>query len=191
MDAAAASEHVDRVAPPDLEPLRMFLNSDNRFFGVDYFDEPDRLHRYLRGEKILGEEDRIETAGLVRLRAFRDALRAFLGEPGPAVSETLNVAAAGFSMVVEVGPAGEVELTPVARDDLVARIAAASLAAVHRAVLDGRWARLHICQRPDCQWIYYDSSRNKSARWCSADPCGDVMKARAWRARQRGHTEAS
>ncbi|WP_210767789.1 CGNR zinc finger domain-containing protein [Cellulomonas humilata] len=45
--------------------------------------------------------------------------------------------------------------------------------------------RLKACANPDCQWVYYDGSRNRSGRWCSMTECGDVMKARAYRQRSR------
>lgn len=162
----------------------MFLNSDNRFFGFDYFDDPGKLHDYLRGEKVLADDQQIDEPGLGRLRVFRDSLRAYLAEPDAV--ESLNAVTAGIPLVFRVG-FREAELQPQDPSDVVNSVAAAMLGMLHRAVVDGRWVRMHICQRPDCQWVYYDSSRNKSARWCSADPCGDVMKARAWRARQRGH----
>ena len=61
----------------------------------------------------------------------------------------------------------------------------ALLADVHRAQASGDWVRLKACANPDCQWIYYDSSRNRSGRWCSMNECGEVMKARAYRQRSR------
>ena len=70
---------------------------------------------------------------------------------------------------------------PRAADAVVAGL----LAEVHRAHAAGEWARLKACANPDCQWVYYDGSRNRSGRWCSMNECGDVMKARAYRRRAR------
>ncbi|MEZ0449278.1 CGNR zinc finger domain-containing protein [Cellulomonas sp. ICMP 17802] len=77
---------------------------------------------------------------------------------------------------------GAAQLAPAGADGLVAGL----LAEVHRAHTAGEWSRLKACANPDCQWIYYDASRNRSGRWCSMDECGDVMKARAYRRRSRG-----
>ncbi len=62
------------------------------------------------------------------------------------------------------------------------------LADVYRAQGSGEWARLKACANPDCQWIYYDGSRNRSGRWCSMNECGEVMKSRAPRQRTRTNT---
>jgi predicted RNA-binding Zn ribbon-like protein len=47
-------------------------------------------------------------------------------------------------------------------------------------MLDGTWARLKACPGRDCGWVFYDHSRNQSARWCSMKVCGDREKARAY-----------
>jgi predicted RNA-binding Zn ribbon-like protein len=46
-------------------------------------------------------------------------------------------------------------------------------------------ARLRRCESPDCELIFYDSSRPGRRRWCSTERCGDRMRARAYRARHR------
>jgi predicted RNA-binding Zn ribbon-like protein len=46
-------------------------------------------------------------------------------------------------------------------------------------------ARLRRCASPDCELIFYDSSRPGRRRWCSTERCGDRMRARAYRARHR------
>ena len=47
-------------------------------------------------------------------------------------------------------------------------------------MLDGTWVRLKACPGRDCGWVFYDHSRNQSARWCSMKVCGDREKARAY-----------
>jgi predicted RNA-binding Zn ribbon-like protein len=46
-------------------------------------------------------------------------------------------------------------------------------------------ARLRRCEGPDCELMFYDSSRPGRRRWCSTERCGDRMRARAYRARRR------
>lgn len=64
-----------------------------------------------------------------------------------------------------------------------------ALAIVTRALLDGTWARLRAC--PDCQWVFYDTSRNNRRAWCAmtaADGgrgCGSIAKTRTYRERRR------
>jgi predicted RNA-binding Zn ribbon-like protein len=42
--------------------------------------------------------------------------------------------------------------------------------------------RLKACE--DCPWLFLDTSRNRSRRWCSMDDCGSRSKMRRYRARR-------
>ena len=45
------------------------------------------------------------------------------------------------------------------------------------------WTRLKVCARDSCRWAFYDTSRNRSGRWCSMAGCGNIVKMRrAYRA---------
>jgi predicted RNA-binding Zn ribbon-like protein len=44
--------------------------------------------------------------------------------------------------------------------------------------------RLRTCEHPDCHWIFLDESRNRTRRWCG-NACGNVMKVRRFRERQK------
>lgn len=50
--------------------------------------------------------------------------------------------------------------------------------------------RIKICENPDCLWVFYDESRNRSLRWCDDSYCGNLMKVRRFRARQKGASES-
>lgn len=43
--------------------------------------------------------------------------------------------------------------------------------------------RLKRCANPDCSWMYYDTSLNRSKRYCSTTPCAALMRTRRYRAR--------
>jgi predicted RNA-binding Zn ribbon-like protein len=43
---------------------------------------------------------------------------------------------------------------------------------------DEGWTRLKACSRDSCRWAYWDGSRNRSGRWCSAAGCGNFVKMR-------------
>lgn len=45
--------------------------------------------------------------------------------------------------------------------------------------------RIKICDNPDCRWIYFDESRNRVRRWCDDKACGNLMKVRRFRQRQK------
>jgi len=39
-------------------------------------------------------------------------------------------------------------------------------------------ARLKLCALPDCDWLFVDTSKNGSRRWCQMNVCGAKEKAR-------------
>jgi predicted RNA-binding Zn ribbon-like protein len=43
----------------------------------------------------------------------------------------------------------------------------------------------------DCGWLFLDSSKNASRRWCSMAHCGTEAKVRATRARRRAARAAA
>jgi predicted RNA-binding Zn ribbon-like protein len=59
------------------------------------------------------------------------------------------------------------------------------LGVVAEAMADGRWTRMKACPGPHCGWLFYDGSRNRSRQWCSMQICGNRVKGREFRARQR------
>ena len=135
-----------------------------------------------RVRALLNTDDRFHgvdrmVGGPVPLLALRDGLRTYLTS-GDA---TRLAAIAAANPLIVAFDDGTSTLAPAGADQTVAVL----LADVHRAHTSGEWARLKACANPDCQWVYYDGSRNRSGRWCSMNECGDVMKARAYRRRAR------
>lgn len=45
--------------------------------------------------------------------------------------------------------------------------------------------RLHRCPGPNCGWVFLDTSKNRSRRWCSMRTCGNLVKAHRHYARVR------
>ena len=50
---------------------------------------------------------------------------------------------------------------------------------------EGPPERLRACPADNCGWLFLDTSKNGTRRWCSMETCGNVAKARRHRARQR------
>lgn len=46
-------------------------------------------------------------------------------------------------------------------------------------------ARVGRCANPACGWMFFDTSKNRSRRWCSMKYCGNVAKARRHYRKQR------
>ncbi len=38
--------------------------------------------------------------------------------------------------------------------------------------------RVHLCSSEDCGWLFLDTSKNRSRRWCAMEGCGNRAKAR-------------
>lgn len=45
--------------------------------------------------------------------------------------------------------------------------------------------RIKICDNDDCKWVYFDESKNRARRWCDDKMCGNLMKVRRFRERQK------
>ena len=113
-----------------------------------------------------------------RAAELREALRALLY-----VNNVGGAAPEASAYVDEAARAVRVEL----RDDEVVLAGADPLAEVVAtaltAMLDGTWKRLKVCR--NCQWAFYDTSKNRSGSWCSMQLCGNRLKTRAYRTRRR------
>lgn len=174
----------DRPAPGPLEEVRIVLNSDDRFHGVDHASDVGRLNRFLSlAGSAYGPLPR--SADLEPYRTFRDVVRELVLDPSTATREAFNRIAARHPMTVEVREgAAHLRRASSSGRSAVDRVVGESVASVHEAMVTGTWQRLRECERDDCRWIYYDPSPTQVMRWCSTDPCGNVMKVRAYRARR-------
>ncbi|QGQ96086.1 zf-CGNR multi-domain protein [Paenibacillus psychroresistens] len=65
------------------------------------------------------------------------------------------------------------------------RIVAEVAASFGRLLAESDPSRLRICGNPDCLVVYYDETRNHSKRFCDDKACGNLMKVRRFRARQK------
>ncbi len=45
--------------------------------------------------------------------------------------------------------------------------------------------RIKICDNDDCRWVFFDESRNRAKRWCDDKCCGNLLKVRRFRERQK------
>ena len=46
-------------------------------------------------------------------------------------------------------------------------------------------SRLKQCANPDCSYVFYDVSTNRSRRWCFSNECGNLLRVRAFRSRNQ------
>ena len=46
-------------------------------------------------------------------------------------------------------------------------------------------SRVRACDNPECRWLFLDTSKNHTRRWCDMKLCGNRMKARRFKAQRK------
>lgn len=54
--------------------------------------------------------------------------------------------------------------------------------AASRLMLSENMVRVRECGNPECRWLFLDTSKNHTRRWCDMKLCGNRMKARRFKA---------
>src|ERR671917_291523 len=178
-----------KTAPQPLYLVQRFVNSVDLESGEDELASPESLRAWFAERGLMDEGDEVSAADLERAVDVREGLRAVLlqnnGLPlDEARVERLDRAVRRAGVRVQFVPGRDPELVPDAAgvDGAIARL----MAIVAAAVEHGRWGRPKACPREECEWAFYDKSKNRSGRWCSMDSCGNIEKAKAFRERRRG-----
>jgi predicted RNA-binding Zn ribbon-like protein len=177
-------------APGRLELVRAFANTLDVEDATDALSNASAAAAWFAEHELLGAASsvRATAADVRRAVALRTALRAHLrahhGEPlERGAAEVLDATARRARLTVRFTGQDETALEPEATgvDGALGRL----LAIVTSAIEDGTWRRLKICRAQDCQWAFYDESRNRSATWCDMRVCGNRAKVRGFRERTR------
>jgi predicted RNA-binding Zn ribbon-like protein len=171
--------------PDGLDLVIDFVNTLDLEEGEDALATPDAVAVWLRGRGLITTSTPVgseEQAHAVRLR---EALRALMsanahGREVAAGSELERTARAG-DLGVHFAPGGAVAVQP--GDPGFAGALATLLVPVASAMASGSWQRVKACRDPNCQWAFYDRSRNRSGVWCAMAVCGNRTKVRAYRRR--------
>jgi len=174
------------TVPTALALVRDFVNTSDRDEGTDELETREGFSAWLTSAELLpvGEPARAGEAELELARRLRTGLRRALelnhdgvSEPVPELQEAL----AELPVTLTWDGAAPVLTTPAT--GAVGGLARVALAA-HEAVTSGEWARLKVCAFDECEWAYVDQSKNRSRAYCEYG-CGNKIKTRAYRARQR------
>ena len=184
--------HPDRkAAPGELELVRTFVNTADIEEGLDDLGTPAELRDWLTARELMDPGERVTEGDLRRAREVREGLRALLlsnngCEFDSTAIERLDRAASRAGLRLRFHPGGCAEFEPDATgvDGALARL----LAIVAEARVEGEWERLKACADHGCEWAFYDRSKNRSKKWCSMEVCGNVAKARKYRARRKTAT---
>ena len=171
-------------APPAIAVVRDFVNTTDRETGSDEITTAADLVRYLTAEGLLTASARGSRDDLDLARRLRTGLRQALEQNHDRGADPLpQLGRALAELRVELGWSVAGPLLVPSAAGVRGALARIGIAA-HEAAADGLWWRLKICSSDECEWAYYDHSKNRSRQWCEYG-CGNRVKTRNYRARQR------
>lgn len=173
---------------PEAELLVAFVNTRDVELGTDAIAEPEALAAWVSDNiEGLGRPDVGDPVEHGRVLALRESLRAMLsanngGEPAADRLAALRDVAGRSRYRAALSASDRLALEPVGSG--LEAFEARLLLAVERLQALGEWPRLKACPAGDCQWAFFDTSRNRSRTWCSMEVCGNRAKTRRYRRRK-------
>ena len=78
---------------------------------------------------------------------------------------------------------GRIELHLVGHD--ADRVLWALALSASDLILSDAFDSVRACDNPECRWLFLDTSKNHSRRWCDMKICGNRMKARRFKAQKK------
>jgi predicted RNA-binding Zn ribbon-like protein len=201
-----------RQAPGELERVRQFVNTRQIGHVGDRIKDPPALAAWLEEQELAPPGLRATRADVARAAELRQALRAMLvahnagagasgnGAPASAMAtaparddacrvdacHVLDEAARRAKLRLRFTDDGGAALEPEAEG--VAGALGRLVAIVHDSIAHGTWSRLKACREHECEWAFYDHTKNRSGAWCSMQVCGNRAKARTFRERHAAPT---
>jgi predicted RNA-binding Zn ribbon-like protein len=178
-----------KPAPMPLLLVQGFLNTRDVEEDSDLLRDRDEARTWLVDAGLLSPGTVATDDDLAFARRFRESVRSVLGSrPGRedatrqlrAVRELTDTRHPRLT----VDDRGALTLNNPRHDDLADGLFDLLLI-VRSAQEEGSWSRLKACSNPDCQWVFYDRSRNQQGHWCDMAVCGNRLKNRTLRARRR------
>jgi predicted RNA-binding Zn ribbon-like protein len=176
----------DLTPPNDLGLVIDFVNTLDIDEHTDALTDTEGATAWLKERGLLGGRDaQLSERDRKRAVSVREALRRMLlanngAEPSTEAAAVLEGAAREGDLGVHFGGDGAT-LAPGASGFPAAL--ANLLVPVARAMADGTWERVKACRADDCEWAFYDRSRNRSGVWCDMAVCGNREKVRTYRRR--------
>jgi predicted RNA-binding Zn ribbon-like protein len=184
--------------PDQLANLYDFANSlDVRHFthhGVQHVqsDElagPRELGAWMSQRGLSADDARITPAMFETALQLRTSVRDYL-ECDPAerrknkdAVRSLNTAMRLFPMVAEARN-DDVMALRAARGDALAGLSSV-VAELYDGSVRATLDRLKMCAAEECRRVFFDRSKPATRRWCMSTLCGNRIKTRAYRERQR------
>ncbi len=192
--------------PADVATAIEFVNT--RDVEADELPTAESAILWLRDHDLLHEDaafTELGSAGHHPARAAERwqqiaAIRAAMRELADANAESRAPAAPAVTLLNEtlarVGPVqvaaddGGIGLSHSHGDDPIVDALGRLVAPLAHEIADGRADRMRICGNDTCRWVFFDTSRPNTRRWCEMASCGNRAKAARHRARARETSRA-
>lgn len=179
-----------KPAPEPLSRIQALVNTLDRESGADRLALTTDAEPWLHAQGLIAPDATVSADDLRTIREVREAFRAMLvhnaGGPVPTADELSPLRQIADAAGARVRLAVDGTLQVRADNDTLRGRLLALLLVVADAQRDGTWAQLKACGNDDCQWAFYDRSRNHGGTWCDMATCGNKLKNREFRARRRG-----
>jgi len=166
-----------------LEIVQSFVNTLDPGERRDELATPRSASRWLSGRSLLPSGTMLTDEDRDRAVAVREALRALLREnagakPRPDAVERLDeaIADARFQLRFNRDGAARFEPASAGLDDALGRILETVVTAQHT----GDWTRLKACGLASCRRAFWDASKSRTTKWCTAR-CGDRVRSERYR----------
>jgi predicted RNA-binding Zn ribbon-like protein len=140
-----------------------------------------------QGDRLPGSSERERLRRLrAVLRRMVDAIRSRRSAPQDDLAALNRILARG-SWLRRLGrQKGAWQVSTVSRARGVRRVETEVAWSFASMLATGDVTRIKVCANPDCGWVMYDESRNRTRQWCEASECGNLIKVRRFRERHRG-----
>jgi predicted RNA-binding Zn ribbon-like protein len=136
-------------------------------------------------ERCRRADERTGLTVLAWFRRLRRALRTVLESPdGAAAANALDAAVAAIPVRLSYRPGRDHSVPPLDAAEPLDRLRLALAAAALDATRLDR-SRIRRCESERCALVYFDTTKNRSRRWCDMAVCGNRAKARAHYRRSR------
>ncbi|RII21090.1 CGNR zinc finger [Streptomyces sp. YIM 130001] len=187
-------------APAPARLVEDFANTVDVELGTDDLAEIADLAPWLRSHGLLDRARRVTAADHALALGLRTGIREELGvhvgdDADPDLVDGAARSLRELPVLIRVGAGGEgaaggvlapaPELPPVRQ--ALARIAIAW----SELAVTGEASRLKRCAEHSCALVFWDTSKNRSRRWCSMRVCGNRAKSRRYTAKRTRGAESS
>jgi predicted RNA-binding Zn ribbon-like protein len=170
----------------DLANTVIFRGDPER--SLDRFDDPVELPRFAEAAAIfrIGEWGKVQfhpplaqkgVEALIGIREVINSLfRSAANEDGLKAEDLSTFLRIGSDLVCNEPEGRDLRLPSLSEKKRELSLGAAAFLSAMRLLDPVRLERIKAC--PNCYWLYFDESRNRSRRWCDMNVCGNRAKAR-------------